>query len=694
MKPPSITLNREMLSRFEDAIQKEWLVTNGLGGYASSTVLGVNTRKYHGLLIAALHPPRDRRVFLTKLDEDIGIDNSVYRLGANEFQNGFFPQGYGFLREFSASPFPKYVYSAQNVEVQKTVFMPYAKNAVIAFYNVLNNNSSRVKVQIFPIINGRFFHSVTDRSKTPVEFIQKQDRAKAGMTLSLPQPVLMMAATSGHYSVKGKWIERVYLREEARRGESCFDDCYQPGYFEVQVEAGEKESFAVTAVADQNEDEARRVLAQLPRKADDVEVLCEREMKRYDSLLTKFYNSHRSVPVSEWLTWLVLASDSFIVTGASDEQKIVIAGYHWFEAWGRDTFVSLPGLLLVTGRFEDARKILLSFMKYCKQGLIPNFLPEQDQHPVYNTVDATMWYVNAVLQYLKYTGDFSFVREQLWETLKTIIENHVKGTSFNIHVDVDGLLSHGPQLTWVDAAVDGKPVNPRAGKAVEVQALWYNSLRTLELLANRFNERSEAERYSQMAEKTRGSFAEKFWNAEKNCLFDVVGEQGSDASLMPNQILASALDFTMLDSARNEKIVDAVEHSLLTPCGLRTLERNSPRYIGTYAGDRRNRDRAYHNGTIWPWLLGPFTTAFLKAKGYTESNREYALKNVLVPFLGKQVFEAGLGALNEIFDGDPPHTPRGCIAQAWSVAEPLRTYVEDVMQVRPRCEREVLQGLR
>jgi predicted glycogen debranching enzyme len=694
MKSPSITLNQEMPSRFEDAIQKEWLVTNGSGGYASSTVLGVNTRKYHGLLVAALHPPRDRRVFLTKLDEDISVDGSVYRLGTNEFESGFFPQGYGFLKGFSLSPFPKYVYTVQDVEVQKTVFMPYGKNAVVVFYDVLNNNSSCVKVQIFPIINGRPFHSVTDRSKAPVEFVQKQDNGKAGMTLSLPQPVLMMAATSGHYFVKGKWIERVYLREEARRGETCFDDCYMPGYFDLQVEAGEKQSFAVTAVADQNEDGARIALAQLPHIADDLRTLYEAEKRRYDGLLTKFYDSHRSVPVSDWLSWLVLASDSFIVTGTSDEQKGVVAGYHWFEVWGRDTFVSLPGLLLVTGRFEDARKIFLNFMKYCKQGLIPNFLPEQDQQPVYNTVDATFWYINAVLQYLKYTGDFSFVREQLWETLKMIIENHVEGTSFNIRVDVDGLLSHGPQLTWVDAVVDGKPVNPRAGKAVEVQALWYNSLKTLELMANRFDERSEAERYLQIAEKAKGSFAEKFWNSGKNCLFDVVGAQDRDASLMPNQILASALDFTMLDDATNTKVVDAVEHALLTPCGLRTLERNSLRYVGAYVGDRRNRDRAYHNGTVWPWLLGPFTTAFLRAKGYTESNREYALKNVLMPLLGKQVFEAGLGTLSEIFDGDPPHTPRGCISQAWSVAEPFRAYVEDVLQVRPKYERMILQGSR
>jgi predicted glycogen debranching enzyme len=350
--------------------------------------------------------------------------------------------------------------------------------------------------------------------------------------------------------------------------------------------------------------------------------------------------------------------------------------------------------MLVTGRFEDARKIFLSFKEYFKQGLIPNFLPDETEQAVYNTVDATLWYVNAILQYLKYTGDFRFVQDQLWEMLKSIVEYHVKGTLFNIHVDDDGLLSHGPQLTWVDAAVAGKPVNPRAGKAVEVQALWYNSLRTLEFLANKFNEKGQGKEYSQMAESARESFAEKFWSTEKNYLFDVVSEHDRDDSLRPDQIIAVALDFTMLDNAENEKIVDAIQYELLTPYGLRTLGRKNSRYVGVYAGDRGSRDKAYHNGTVWPWLLGPFTTAYLKVKGHTEFTSKYAMKNFLMPLFTRQILEAGLGTLSEIFDGDPPHLPRGCIAQAWSVAEPFRAYVEDTMQIRPKYEKEILKGLR
>ncbi len=694
MKLPAISLSQEMLSHFDDAIQKEWIVTNGLGGYASSTVLGINTRKYHGLLVAAFHPPGDRRVCLAKLDEELSIGNNVYPLNANEFQNVIFPQGHTFLKEFSISPSPKYAYTVQNIEVQKTIFMPYEKNAVVALYKILNKSDSDVKIRVFPLINGRHFHSVMDRWRTPWEFAQRRADKEVDMHFGVPKSVLIMKVTIGDYHAKEKWIEKICYREEVARGENGLDDCYQPGYFEVGVNANKNESFAVIAAADESEDVARKVSAELPVTMYDVEALYERETGRRENLLTKFYEEHESIPANDWLSWIILATDMFIVKGIDDEEKSAIAGYHWFEAWGRDTFISLPGLMLVTGRFDDARKVFLTFGKHCKDGLIPNFIPDQAGQPAYNTVDATLWYVNATLQYLKYTGDFKFAQEQLWENSKTIIENHARETAFNIRADADGLLSHGPQLTWMDAAVDGQPVTPRAGKAVEVQALWYNALKTVELLANRFNEGSEAEKCRQLAERVRKSFVEKFWNSEKNCLFDVVSERERDDSLRPNQIIAVALDFNMLDNVKSEKIVDVVHRELLTSCGLRTLARNDPKYVGVYAGDRRSRDKAYHNGTVWPWLLGPFITAFLKTKGYSDFRREFALKNFVLALFTGQIFRVGLGQVSEIFDGEPPHTARGCIAQAWSMAEPLRAYLEDVMQVRPKYEREVFRDLK
>ena len=692
MKLPTIKLSRETLSRFEDAIQKEWIITNGLGGYASSTVLGINTRKYHGLLVAAFNPPRDRRVCLSKLDEEISIGSNIYPLGANEFQNEIFPKGHHYLKGFSLAPLPKYTYAVQNVEVQKTIFMPYGKNAVVTVYNVLNMNDFDVKIRVFPLINSRHFHSTTDRQRLSWDFVQEQTNREVDARF-VPQSTLVMTSTHGHYFSKGgKWIEKIYFREEAARGESCLDDCYQPGYFEIQASANRNEKFAINVIANKNHEEARKILAEMSVSIHDVEAMYEKEVERRGNLLARFYDMHKNVLVNDWLNWIILATDMFVVKGVNAGQRSVIAGYHWFEEWGRDAFISLPGLTLATGRFEDARKTFLTFKNHCEKGLIPNvFSDGAMKQPVYNAVDTNLWYVNAVLQYLKYTNDFKFVRESLWETLKTMSENYVKGTTFGIGVDSDCLLSHGPRLTWMDTSIDGQPVTPRTGKAVEVQALWYSALKIMELLAVKFKEKNGAEKYGQTAEKARRSFVEKFWNPEKKCLFDVVSEHGKDASLRPNQILAIALDFTMLDNAKNEKIVETVHRKLLTPYGLRTLAKNDPKYIGAYAGDRRSRDKAYHNGTIWPWLLGPFTTAFLKTKGYAKYRREYALKHFLKPLFTEQNFKAGLGTISEIFDGGPPHTPRGCVAQAWSVAEPFRAYVEDVMQIRPKYEKKVLQ---
>jgi predicted glycogen debranching enzyme len=691
MRLPSISLDRAALSNFESSIRKEWLVTNGLGGYASSTVLGINTRKYHGLLIAALHPPRDRRVFLSKLDEEIVLGDSAYQFGANEFQSVIFPRGFDFLQEFSISPFPKYVYLANDVTVQKAVLMPYEKNCVIATYSISNKSSLEAKIRVWPLVSWRPFHSVTDRWKAS-DFSQEQNENIVKLSFSTPKATLLLAATGGGCFSAGKWIERLYFREEASRGESCFDDCYQLGYFEISTSADKTKDFAIVVVADEEESRAEKVLKEIPFNVSGLSALLEKETRRFEDEITEFYGSHENIPASNWLEWLVLAAGAFITKGINYMQKSVIAGYHWFGEWGRDTFVSLPGLMLVTGRFEEARAVFLEFAKYYDRGLIPNFLPDQVGPASYNTVDATLWYTNAVLQYLKYTGDFAFVKQHLWQALESFIEEHVEGTLFDIHVDSDGLLCHGPQLTWMDAAVNNEPVTPRLGKAVEVQALWYNSLKTMESLANRFGEGGSAEEYGHMAEAAQKSFISKFWNTQRGSLYDVVSEHELDASLRPNQIIAVSLDFTMLDHAKNQRIVDVVHDELLTPGGLRTLARNDPRYVGVYSGDRASRDRAYHNGTVWPWLLGPLTTAFLKVKGYEASQREYAFQNFLMPLLTQKIFEAGLGTLAEIFDGEPPHTPRGCIAQAWSVAEPLRAYVEDYLRVRPEYEKKVLQS--
>jgi predicted glycogen debranching enzyme len=690
MYTPTANLNSEMLSSFEGAVQKEWILANGLGGYASSTILGINTRKYHGLLVAAFHPPRDRRVCLEKLDEEVIIGSDAYQLGANEFQERIFPLGYTFLRQVRISLFPKSVYTLHDVEIEKTVFMPYGKNASIVLYKVLNRSSFDIIIRVFPLINCRHFHSTTDREKLAAEPRQKYGSKETCVTFSSPASTLIIGTIGGKYSANEKWVEKLYYREEAKRGESCLDDCYQSGFFEYEVKANRTESLAITAVADEHTDAAQRIFSETPMTLFDIRALFDKEKGRRENLLSRFYKVNQNIQATDWLSFMTLAADALVVSGTDSEHRSVIAGYHWFEDWGRDVFVSLPGLTLATGRFEDAKRILLTFQKYLKDGLIPNFVLDRGGQVGYNTADATLWYVNSALQYLKYTGDFGFIQTHLSETLHAIVESLVEGAVPDMHVDADGLLWHGPQSTWMDAVVDGQPVTPRAGKAVEVQALWYNTLRILELISKKFEEHSAAEKYAGMAEKARMSFSEKFWNYEKNCLFDVVNENYSDGSFRPNQIIAVALDFTMLDNARNEKIVDSVYHELWTPFGLRSLAKNDPRYVGIYSGDRRNRDMAYHNGTVWPWLLGPFTTAFLKVKGFGSLKRDYALRTLLEPFLTNHVANMQPGTASEIFDGDSPHTPRGCILQAWSVAEPMRAYLEDAMYVRPKFEKSVL----
>jgi predicted glycogen debranching enzyme len=693
MDLPRIHLEQNDFSDFDEALRREWLVTNGIGGYASSTILGINTRKYHGLLVAAFNPPVDRWVLLAKLDEEIRIGNETYLLGANEFKHGINSEGYHFLQEFTLNPFPTYVYDVHGVRLQKTIFMPHGKNATIVTYEVFNPHEEKASIRISPLVNSRHFHDVTDKDNLAWNFIQKPFEQGIIIQPSVsPSTKIISLGNKGFFVEEGRWIEEIFFRVDASRGESCLDDYFRPGWFEFSVAPRESKKFYVLAVAGKNEEEVQNLFSSIHREPENIDALCGQELERRKSLLTKFQERYVDLEIKEWLKWLILATDSFLVDRKSTEKKSVIAGYHWFEDWGRDSLISLPGLTLVTGRFEDAREILLTFKHYCHNGIIPNRFPDRaGDTAIYNTVDGTLWFFNATFQYLKYTGDFNFVREELWDTLKTIIENHIQGTIYGIHMEDDGLIAHGPQLTWMDATANDQFVTPREGKAVEIQALWYNALKTMELLAKRFNQKEE--KYSSLAAKATKSFIEKFWNPEKCFLFDVVHKEHIDSSLRPNQVIAAALDFSMLDKKRREEIVEIVWKKLWGTYGLKTLPDDDPRYIGEYVGDWNHRGTAYHNGTVWAWLLGPFITAFLKAKNYDEYWRNFAFKNFLQPLFQEEIFKAGLGTISEIFDGNKHHTPGGCIAQAWSVAEPLRAFVEDVALNRPPFEQEVLKTL-
>ncbi len=378
---------------------------------------------------------------------------------------------------------------------------------------------------------------------------------------------------------------------------------------------------------------------------------------------------------------LTVAADQYIV--ARGEQKTIIAGYHWFADWGRDTMIALPGLTLATGQFEIAKSILLEFARHVDQGMLPNRFPDDGETPEYNTVDATLWFFEAVRALVDYTQDFDFVRDNLYDVLHEIVDWQMRGTRYNIHVDTDGLLFSGEpgvQLTWMDAKVGDWVVTPRTGKAVEIQALWYNALRIMEGLAEKFGDEANKKQYQTMAACARKGFNELFWNEQIGCLYDVVNSDERDASLRPNQVLAISLTNSMVSKARAKSILRVVERELLTPRGLRTLSPNDSRYLGRYEGDPRSRDAAYHQGTVWPWLMGSYITAYLKTFG-EDAGRRFAaewFKN-----FNDHLTEACLGQVSEIFDGDSPHTPRGCVAQAWSIAELLRAAVEDVYTTLP-----------
>jgi len=694
MDLPRIHLEQRALSNLDKTIRREWLVTNGIGGYASSTILGINTRKYHGLLVAAFNPPVDRWVLFTKLDEEIQIGNETYPLGSNEFKHGINPEGHRFLLDFSLNPFPTYRYVVHGVHLQKTIFMPHGKNATIVTYEAFNPHEEEASIRISPLVNSRHFHNVTDKDNLPWNFVQKPFEQGIIIRPSVPLSTIIISSSNGGFFVESRWVEEIYFRVDGSRGESCLDDYFQPGWFEFSVAPKERKRFCVLAAAGKNEEEAQTLFSSIRKEPEDIDALYGQELERRKGLLTKFQERYVDLEIKDWLKWLILATDSFLVKRESTEKKTVIAGYHWFEDWGRDSLISLPGLTLVTGRFEDAREILLTFKRYCHNGIIPNRFPDRaGDTPIYNTVDATLWFFNAILQYAKYTGDFNFVQRELWDTLKSIIENHIQGTVYGIHMEDDGLIAHGAQLTWMDATANDQFVTPRDGKAVEIQALWHNALKTMELLAKRFNQKKEEEKYSSMAEKAAKSFVEKFWSPEKRFLFDVMHGEQTDSSLRPNQVIAAALDFSMLDRGRKEEIVEIVWKKLWGTYGLKTLPDDDPHYIGEYVGDWNHRGNAYHNGTVWAWLTGPFTTAFLKAKNHDEYWRNFAFKNFLQPLFQEEIFKAGLGTISEIFDGNPPNSPRGCIAQAWSVAEPLRAFVEDIALKRPPYEQEVLETL-
>ncbi len=634
------------MTDLEIATGREWLETNGLGGYASSTIIGLSTRRYHGLLVAATKPPVGRMVLLSKLEETLVVDGRRIDLSSNRYPGVIHPQGYMYLKQFRKDPFPVFVYDVDGLELEKSVFMVHGENTTVIQYQFHGTSPGSCTLELRALIAFRDYHSTTHENGA----LNPNLQISPGCVTCAPYqgcPNLCLSHTAGDVQPSGAWYRNFQYSAEQARGLDFQEDLFNPLVLSFDlVRNGRAVVIASTE----------------PRSADAADDLRSAELARRREVLAAAASDDPSVQA------LVQADDQFIVRRG--DESTVIAGYHWFSDWGRDTMIALPGLALDTGRFDVARSILLAFAASVDRGMLPNRFPDAGETPEYNTVDATLWFFEAIRALAAGAGDFEFIRTKLFDVLTDIISRHVRGTRYGIHMDGDGLLSAGEpgvQLTWMDAKVGDWVVTPRHGKPVEIQALWYNALLVMEDLAQRFG--GDAAHYKQLADKARKSFSEQFWNESAGCLYDVINGDTRDASIRPNQIFAVSLFHRMLSAEREKSIVATVERHLLTPYGLRSLAPSDPQYRGRYEGDPVSRDTAYHQGTVWPWLMGPFLTAYVEVNGRSPKSRKQALQ--WMEELRRYVQDEGLGQVPEVFDGDAPHRPGGCIAQAWSVAELL-----------------------
>jgi len=639
----------------------EWLEANGLGGYASSTASGMNTRRYHGLLVAATNPPVGRVVLLSKLDERIVIGDRAIELATNQFPGSTHPDGRAHLASFDRGVFPVFEYEAEGVRLRKTIAAIHDENTTVLVYELLEA-PGEITLELRPFVAGRDYHSLVHAN----DGVHRDAAFVNGVFALQPYdglPTLFIGVPESEFHAASDWYYRFEYAIELERGLDAHEDLFTPGVLTRTLRPGQR--IAVITSVDH------------PAERDGLALL-EAERRRREAVIRKVAVRGRAGRA------LALAADQFIVRRGAG-RKTIIAGYPWFTDWGRDTMIALPGLCLATGRFEDARQILLAFAESVSEGMLPNRFPDGGEAPEYNTADATLWLFVAAQRYLDYTRDELFVRDTLLPVLRDVIGWHQRGTRHNIHEDEDGLLvagSEGDQLTWMDAKVGDWVVTPRHGKAVEINALWFNALTILSSFEQQWGSIDEARRLAIAATRVRVRFRHLFWNEEAGCLYDVVRGDERDPSLRPNQIFALSLPHPLLDGIHAERVLNAVETHLLTPLGLRSLAPADPRFLGTYLGGPRERDGAYHQGTVWSWLLGPYITALVRVRGEAGMAQGLRILSAFEPHLER----ACAGSISEIFDGSAPHASRGCFAQAWSVGEILRAATEDLRLRRTASE--------
>ena len=670
MKWDGAQTSREIL------LSREWLVTNGLGGYASGTVSGAITRRYHGLLIAALPVPFGRMVMWSHISEVLvfGEDDQV-SLGSEERAGGQLDlHGADYLTEFRLEQgLPVWRFQVRDLVLDKRVLLPHWQNTVHVSYH-LTGSGPRPQLELRPAFNFRHYEDAVDElPATPYEIRATDGRYEiTDAETSLPPLRMRLTDCSSAFTIDPRKIHQVVYRTELERGYDYEGDLWSPGAFRVDMSEHE----SATLIGSTEDWDIIDVLTPARARAA--------EQDRRQKLIDRAIPAAREGVAAE----LVFAADQFVITPAGrveeaarahasgDEVRTVIAGYHWFTDWGRDTMISLEGLTITTGRTLEAGYILRTFAHYVRDGLIPNMFPDGEKEGLYHTADATLWFFHALGRYLNTSGDRTTLK-LLLPTLTCIVDHHLRGTDFNIHVDADdGLLCQGKegyQLTWMDAKMDGWVVTPRRGKAVEINALWFNALELLTGWLRETGNEEAASRYAGHAQRARESFNRRFWFDEGGYLYDVVDSMkgGDDSSCRPNQVFAISLENPVLDPARWNAVMEVVQRDLLTPFGLRSLSPRSPEYKPTYHGDLRTRDAAYHQGTVWAWLIGPFIDAWLKL----HPDEKQSARKFLERF-PEHLNEAGLGTISEVFDAEEPHVARGCIAQAWSVAEVLRCWVK------------------
>ena len=673
----------------KDGITKEWLITNGIGGYASSTVIGINTRKYHGLLVAPLTPPARRHLILAKVDESVEIEGQKHDLYSNICKN-YISEGYKNLESFEKDYVPVYTYKVDNFRVNKIICMEYGKNTVCILYKI-KNDGPKAKFTVAPIVNFRDFHTMSTDHFFDIKQEIKDRKIKLQIDSNNEYPVYLYMSQGRYIQHFNDTFKNMYYLEEEKRGFFPEENLAVPGRYEIEIDENSSKELTFVCSLEENIEEtnARTIINKEIIRIS--ELMYKGEFLGEKEDISKLSNERRQN--IEEIKEFMMAIDNFIVYRPSFGYHTLIAGYPWFLDWGRDALISFEGLLLMTKQYKIAKDVLLTLIRDIKFGLVPNGYSGYDTRPLYNSVDSSFLLFEQVNKFLKYTGDYEFIEQKLYKKMKSIIENYSEGIDFddnNIHLEKDGLISSGTentQNTWMDAKYGNHSFTPRNGKAVEVNSLWYNSLKIMENLSKKFGDKKETKKYGQMALKCKESFEKEFYNPKKKCLYDVIG----DGKVRPNQLFSLSLTYPVIepDSEIAKNIIEVVEKKLLNKYGLKTLAKGEKGYVDTYEGDGFRRDSSYHQGITWPWLLGLYYNSLKNMYRVEKDKRtKKELKEKISEFKEKtkhtfikEMQTRGcLGQISELYDSRQPNLPKGAFAQGWSVAEVFRIIYEREIQ--------------